>query len=224
MTISLESMKNRRLARRGTAGKSPVLFLWKIYANSIKYLENLPSCLSPFPSRLLGLSLPLTEHPMRRLLPLALALSLGGCSLLPMESDPFDASVAVHSWQLEGKMTFRCDYDEQGFFWRFVSQSGTLTNENRETVATLSGNLKLAHRDGSSVSAHVEKSLSPATSRNAGDVRYLVDRGAASGALRGVRYLTRIRTTGGMPLASCSASQRDTTLRIPFSARFIVYR
>lgn len=161
---------------------------------------------------------------MRRLLPLALALALGGCSLLPMESDPFDASVAVHSWQLEGKMTFRCDYDEQGFFWRFVSQSGTLTNENRETVATLSGNLKLTHRDGSSVSTHVEKSLSPATSRNAGDVRYLVDRGAASGALRGVRYLTRIRTTGGMPLASCSASQRDTTLRIPFSARFIVYR
>ena len=38
---------------------------------------------------------------MRRLLPLALALALGGCSLLPMESDPFDASVAVHSWQLE---------------------------------------------------------------------------------------------------------------------------
>lgn len=118
---------------------------------------------------------------MRRLLPLALALALGGCSLLPMESDPFDASVAVHSWQLEGKMTFRCDYDEQGFFWRFVSQSGTLTNENRETVATLSGNLKLAHRDGSSVSAHVEKSLSPATSRNAGDVRYLVDRGRRLG-------------------------------------------
>ena len=108
---------------------------------------------------------------MRRLLPLALALALGGCSLLPMESDPFDASVAVHSWQPEGKMPFRCDYDEQGFFWRFVSQSGTLTNENRETVATLSGNLKLAHRDGSSVSAHVEKSLSPATSRTAGDVR-----------------------------------------------------
>ena len=134
---------------------------------------------------------------MRRLLPLALALALGGCSLLPsMESDPFDASVAVHSWQLEGKMTFRCDYDEQGFFWRFVSQSGTLTNENRETVATLSGNLRLTHRDGSSVSAHVEKSLSPATSRNAGDVRYIVDRSAASGALRGVRYLTRIRTTG----------------------------
>ena len=101
---------------------------------------------------------------------------------------------------------FRCDYDEQGFFWRFVSQSGTLTNENREAVATLSGNLRLTHRDGSSVSAHVEKSLSPATSRNAGDVRYLVDKSA------------------GMPLASCSASQRDTTLRISFSARFIVYR
>ena len=106
---------------------------------------------------------------MRRLLPLALALALGGCSLLPsMESDPFDASVAVHSWQLEGKMTFRCDYDEQGFFWRFVSQSGTLTNENREAVATLSGNLRLTHRDGSSVSAHVEKSLShPHDGRNA---------------------------------------------------------
>lgn len=121
-------------------------------------------------------------------------------------------------------MTFRCDYDEKGFFWRFVSQSGTLTNEKRETVATLSGNLTLTHRDGSSVAAHVAKSLSAATTRNAGDVRYLVDRSAASGALRGVRYLTRIRTTGGMPLTSCSASQRDTTLRVPFSARFIVYR
>ena len=152
---------------------------------------------------------------MRRLFPLALALALGGCSLLPMKSDPFDASVAVYSWQLD---------DDKGFFWRFVSQSGTLANEHRETVATLSGNLTLTHRDGSSVAAHVEKSLSAATGRNAGDVRYLVDRSAASGALRGVRYLTRIRTTGGMPLTSCSASQRDTTLRVPFSARFIVYR
>lgn len=161
---------------------------------------------------------------MRRLLALALTFALGACSFLPTESDPFDKAVAVYSWQLEGKMTFRCDYDEQGFYWRFVSQSGTLSNEDRKTVATLSGNLRLTHRDGSSLTAHVDKSLSAATARNAGDVRYLVDRSPSSGALRGVRYLTRIHTTGGMPLAACSASQRDSTLRIPFSARFVAYR
>lgn len=44
------------------------------------------------------------------------------------------------------------------------------------------------------------------------------------GLLSGVRYYARRQPEGGMPLASCSASQRGHLLRVPFRARYVFYR
>ena len=161
---------------------------------------------------------------MRRLFLVTVALLLSACSHLSTDPDPFDSTVAIYSWTLEGKMHFRCDYDDQGFSWKFVDQSGTLYDDQHRQVGTISGNVMLRLADGSVAMGHIEKRLTPATTQHAGDVRYIVGKSTDTGKLRGARYFTRLHTKSGMPLAACSAAQRDNTLKIPFTARFVVYR
>lgn len=167
---------------------------------------------------------------MRRLFIALLSSTLCACSsFIPfgdssLETDPFETATAVYSWQVEGRMVFRCDYDDRGFYWKFHSQTGTVKNDDGKVVGTISGNLTLVHKDGSNAMSRIEKSLRPADGRNAADVRYKVESASARGALHDLRYITRTRTEGGMPLAACSAAQRDTALRVPFTARLIAYR
>lgn len=44
------------------------------------------------------------------------------------------------------------------------------------------------------------------------------------GILEGVRYIARRQPSGGMPLVTCTASQRGQYLRVPFRARYVFYR
>ncbi len=157
---------------------------------------------------------------------LSSALLLAGCAGLgPTEVPPKDA-VAVQSWFAEGDMRFRCEYDEEGFYWAFQGPDARLWNDAvkpRRLEARLTDGFTVRHRDGSVLTAIIIENRGRASEENLRDAVFET-MPPETGALRGVRWMERRRAEGGMPVTRCSPSQRGMTLRVPFTARWILYR
>ena len=174
-----------------------------------------------------------------QILTAGLCILLAGCSAVPTgsggggavtgastaasgETIPKDA-VAVYSWEAQGSMVFRCTYDEKGFYWAFLRPEGKLTGSGGRVQAVLGPDFSVTARDGSSLTARI---VGQGPLESARDLRTAVFRTQASksGMLRGVRWYARRQPNGGMPLATCTASQRGHLLRVPFRARYVFYR
>lgn len=164
---------------------------------------------------------------MRLLLALSSTLLvLAGCAVSPLSrlgSDPLKDAVAVYSWEAQGRMVFRCAYDDKGFFWEFIRPEGRLIGENGRQQAVLQKDFAVTARDGSALTARI---IDQGPQTSAKDLRDAVFAAESSGRgmLEGVRWIARRSAAGGMPLASCTASQRGNYLKVPFRARYVFYR
>lgn len=149
---------------------------------------------------------------------------LVGCSLAPTKSVlEQQKAVAVYSWEAQGQMVFRCTYDERGFFWAFLYPQGKLLDDKGREQAVLGSDFSVTARDGSLVKGHIIEQGPQESARNLRTAVIAVE-STNHGLLSDVRYYARRQPEGGMPLASCSASQRGHLLRVPFRARYVFYR
>lgn len=162
------------------------------------------------------------NNTIKFLLSAVLAAMLSACALV--ENNPLDGHRAVYSWQGRGKIQFVCDYDERGFYWRFLRQNGRLSTDAGEPRAELIGERNIKLPDGNVLILTVNTVLRRPNTANAADLIYDVTNPALSGPWRQVVFVKRTATSGGMPLTGCSAAQRDKVLSVPFSARYILYR
>ncbi|WP_295477214.1 DUF3455 domain-containing protein [uncultured Sutterella sp.] len=164
---------------------------------------------------------------MRHLLAFSSALLLlAGCAVGPLGGphvDPLKDAVAVYSWEAQGQMVFRCAYDEQGFFWEFIRPEGRLIGDNGRQQAVLQKDFAVTARDGSAVSARIVDQGPQISARDLREVVFAAE-SSGRGILSGVRWIARKNPSGGMPLASCTASQRGHYLKVPFRARYVFYR
>ena len=141
---------------------------------------------------------------------------LVGCALAPTKSVlEQQKAVAVYSWEAQGQMVFRCTYDERGFFWAFLYPQGKLLDDKGREQAVLGSDFSVTARDGSLVKGHIIEQGPQESARNLRTAVIAVE-STNHGLLSGVRYYARRQPEGGMPLASCSASQRGHLLRVRF--------
>ncbi len=172
---------------------------------------------------------------MKRLAILLSALILAGCAAVEdgggghvsrqtaTGTDAVRGVEAVFSWRAEGQMIFRCAYDDKGFFWEFVRPEGRLLDDKGRRQAVLQQSFGITARDGSSLSARIIEQGAESSPRNLRTVTFAT-RTSGPGMLSGIRLVVRRDAVGGMPLASCTASQRGHLLRVPFRARYVFYR
>lgn len=174
-------------------------------------------------ARLFGKRLLFLLIPMRILSALTALLILAGCSSIQLAPDPLQDATAVYSWEARGRMIFQCAYDSDGFFWRFIQTEGELLSDDGRRQAMLQPNFGITARDGSTLHAEIISQGEQTSSR---DLRTAVfsARPEGRGMLEGIRYIARRQPSGGMPLVTCTASQRGQYLRVPFRARYVFYR
>lgn len=160
---------------------------------------------------------------MRALSALFAILLLASCTTIQFTPDPLKDATAVYSWKARGRMVFQCSYDSEGFFWNFVQTEGELLNDAGQRQAVLQPNFGITARDGSTIHAKI---ISQGEQISPRDLRTAVfsTQSEGRGILEGVRYIARRQPSGGMPLVTCTASQRGQYLRVPFRARYVFYR
>ena len=160
---------------------------------------------------------------MRALSALFAILLLASCTTIQFTPDPLKDATAVYSWEARGRMVFQCSYDSEGFFWNFVQTEGDLLNDAGQRQAVLQPNFGITARDGSTIHAKI---ISQGEQISPRDLRTAVfsAQSEGRGILEGVRYIARRQPSGGMPLVTCTASQRGQYLRVPFRARYVFYR
>ncbi len=152
---------------------------------------------------------------------------LSGCSVMlretPSATDPKAGARMAASWSARGNMVFQCDYDSEGFYWRFLRQEGTLKTPAGRKAGTLEAGFAVKTTAGEVLRGRPVSSSGGTRSR-APDTLFEVAAPPQKGVLAGIRLIERHDTEGGMPLAACSASQRGKILRAPFTATYTFYR
>lgn len=108
-------------------------------------------------------------------------------------------------------------------FLGFLYPQGKLLDDKGREQAVLGSDFSVTARDGSLVKGHIIEQGPQESARNLRTAVIAVE-STNHGLLSGVRYYARRQPEGGMPLASCSASQRGHLLRVPFRARYVFYR
>lgn len=127
------------------------------------------------------------------------------------------------SWRAQGQMIFRCTRDDRGFFWQFIRPEGRLLDGAGRRQAVLQPEFAITAQDGSMLQAAIIEQGPQTSTRNLRTVTFrTIPHGR--GVLGNVHYVVRQQAIGGMPLASCSASQLGHRLRVPFQAQYIFYR
>ncbi len=105
--------------------------------------------------------------------------------------------------------------------------NGPGTSHAPSAVAELSGPMQaFDHSDGSRIiSSHITAWVNPANPAVDNKLALLQavsdDR---EGVFKGVRYIQRLDTVGGMPQGSCTQPDNGKLQKVPFSAKFVFWK
>jgi len=134
-----------------------------------------------------------------------------------------DGHEAVLQLAGRGVQIFRCERLGKAFEWHFRQPEAELFDAQGRAAGRHGANFSFEHRDGSrllgTVAAHDK-----AASADALPWLLLATKSFGKGEFAGISHVQRVNTRGGMPPASCSASQASQLLRVDFSADFLFYR
>ena len=164
---------------------------------------------------------------------IAALLALAGCAQLQSltgsgPSDPLapDGGKLVMTLQGSGTQQFQCASDQKGRWWKFIAPDVKLVDGTGRTVAHQGPDFIFRAGDGSVASARIVNwDKKPENPSNLRDVLFaLRAQGKTAGVLTGIRWVSRTEGQGGQPLTRCSASQTGTTLKVPFTATYRLYR
>jgi len=165
-------------------------------------------------------TVPSTGGPAAALPPPPSAPPLGQFSRIrvPGAQDPVLKLHAV------GAQVFRCDPRSDGSFaWVFRQPDAELRDDHGQPAGRHGVNFSFEHKDGSRLIGEV-KAWDSAPHTDALPWLLIATQSFGDGALKGVDYVQRVDTTGGMPPQRCDASQNGQVLRADFTADFVFYR
>lgn len=122
----------------------------------------------------------------------------------------------------KGVQIFRCEAVGGEHLWRFRQPEADLTDEQGQLVARHGANFTFEHRDGSRLLA----TITAYDEAPKGDLRWVLmsTKSFGNGAFASIAYVQRVNTSGGMPPASCQASEANRLLRVNFTSDFVFYR
>ena len=153
---------------------------------------------------------------------LIIAAAAAGCTTTTGpkmdRQDYLSGTQVVLTLNAKGSTFFRCAYDSEGFYWKYLRSDARLTNSNHKYAGVVTAS-------GIKLNSGREWKLTPLVSSPRGysdlpDTLFELHSDEASAP----EFAERISAKGGMPLAKCSPSQRDAVLKVPFTARFVFYR
>jgi len=122
-----------------------------------------------------------------------------------------------------GVQIFRCEQRNAAYNWGYRLPEAELIDDRGVVVARHGVDFSFEHTDGSRLLGKVQASDSAPGNDNLPWL-LLSMRSFGEGAFKGVEYVQRMNTRGGMPPARCEAKQSNQLLRVDFSAEFIFYR
>ena len=109
----------------------------------------------------------------------------------------------------KGYQYFRCTVDARGGYWKFERPEAKLTNSDGSRI----------------ISSHITAWVNPANPAVDNKLALLQavsdDR---EGVFKGVRYIQRLDTVGGMPQGSCTQPDNGKLQKVPFSAKFVFWK
>jgi hypothetical protein len=151
--------------------------------------------------------------------PVVAAPSLGFFSKIKVPGD----HEPVLKLTARGAQVFRCEKRDGAGVWVFRQPDAELVDESGKAVGRHGANFSFEHVDGSRLVATI---TAYDDAPKATDLRWLLltTRSFGKGAFDGVTHVQRINTAGGMPPASCDATQTGKVARIDFSSDFVFYR
>lgn len=153
---------------------------------------------------------------------LIIAAAIAGCTTTTNQKmerkDYLSGTKVVMTLNAKGNTFFQCAYDSEGFYWKYLRSEAGLTNSNHKSSGTLTASgIKLNNKN----EWRITPLLSSSRRRSdLPDTLFEVQRLDEASP----RFVERISSRGGMPLAKCSPSQRGTLLKVPFTARFVFYK
>jgi hypothetical protein len=123
----------------------------------------------------------------------------------------------------KGVQIFRCEAIDSEYLWRFRQPEADLTDDSGQLAARHGANFTFEHRDGSRLLATIT-AYDDAPKRD--DLRWVLmsAKSFGKGAFATIAYVQRVNTSGGMPPASCQATEVNRLLRVSFSSDFVFYR
>ena len=128
------------------------------------------------------------------------------------------AETLVQRVHASGDQIYTCD----GSQWVLTGPDARLTGEGGHVVGSHFAGPTWRWVDGSSVTGRPVASASP----DSNSIPWLLVRVTANkgrGVLENVTYVQRLHTRGGKPPASCTASQKGRTLRVPYTADYYFF-
>ncbi len=132
-----------------------------------------------------------------------------------------DHTQPVLQLRARGVQVFRCERDNEGWYWVFRQPEAQLLDSNERPVGRHGAGFSFEHADGSRLTGQIQ-AWQDAPDAD-GDLKWLLlsTRSSGRGALAGVTYVQRVNTHGGQPLAGCQPAQAKQLLRVPFEADFV---
>ena len=125
-----------------------------------------------------------------------------------------------------GELTYECrakkDMASQ-FEWAFVAPVATLMNADRKAVGKYYAGPTWESMDGSKVTGK-QVAVSPAAAGNIPLQLVKADAALGEGAMKGVSYIQRVNTLGGVaPAANCDAGLASQRKTVPYEADYVFY-
>ncbi len=134
-----------------------------------------------------------------------------------------DGQVPVLQLAARGVQVFRCELRNGSHQWSYRLPEAELADGTGAVVARHGADFSFEHSDGSRL---LGKVLAADNAPRDDNLRWLLfaTRSFGDGTLKGVTYVQRVNTTGGMPPPACEARQLNQLLRVDFTADFVFYR
>jgi len=124
----------------------------------------------------------------------------------------------------KGAQVFRCELREGGgYAWTFRQPDAELLDARGQVIGRHGVNYSFEHVDGSRLVGRI-LSFDKAPKDGALPWLLIATDNFGDGQFKGVDYVQRINTVGGMPPPHCQASQDQQILRVDFTADFVFYR
>lgn len=160
-----------------------------------------------------------------RLSLLAITASLCACSTVkPPSIVPPETTQEAFRLEAAGEQVFRCQIDAHGWFWKFEAPNAYLFDpQTNQAVAKHGYNFIFVHNDGSRLNTKIV-SVAPRKGNDLSEALFTVKESTYFGKFAQVKYVQRINTKGGVPIAKCNKQKNGQLARIPFSAEFVFFK
>jgi hypothetical protein len=171
-------------------------------------------------------------------LALSLALGWAGCAAPAPAAPPVNNSALPEAVRAPagarfmflntgiGELTYECrvradDASQHG--WAFVAPVATLYGDGRKVVGKYYAGPTWEHSDGSRITGK-QVAVAPAEPGNIALQLVKTDPAIGAGALRGVTYIQRVNTRGGVaPQAACGAANVGAKQQVTYQADYAFY-